>query len=1108
MSRLSVYLFGALQVTLDDRAMAEFRSDKVRALLAYLIVEAERPHARDALAGLLWPDMSDQAARNNLRLSLHRLRQAIGETDEQPVFLQVTGETIQFNSTSDVWLDVTAFDALLAAVEGHAHRRVEACAACADKLREAVELYRGEFLQGFFVDGSVAFSEWAVVKREWLHRRALEALYRLAEYHRRRGENEAALKHAQRQLELEPWREEAHQQVMSILARGGQHSAALAQYETCRRVLAEELGVEPSEDTRALYERIQAARDTRRHNLPPPPTPFIGRQDELAEIAGLLADPDCRLLTLVGLGGMGKTRLALEAAQREQSKFLNGVYFVPLAALDSPDSLITAVANALGFTFSDRGDPKTQLLDYLHGKEMLLVLDGFERMLEGASWATEMLKRASEVKVLVTSRARLNWPGEWVIELEGLSLPGDPRRGDLDRYTSVQLFLQAARQVRRQVALAPADEPAVARICQLVEGIPLAIELSAAWMRVLSPGEIAAEIEKGLDFLSVSSPGAPGSQRSMRAVFDQSWRLLAGDEAEAFRRLSVFRGGFTREAAEQVAGVSLPALAGLVDQSLVRRGPPDRYAIHELLRQYVEEKSSERPEDTEQVLDRHSRYYAALVQAQEEHLRSGDHLLALQAIDSDIENVRAAWRLLVAQAHVLEIEQCLTGLYAFYDLRSWVKEGEDTFRVAVEQLAARQAPARESRILARLMARQASFCIRRSDYDQAQRLLDDSLPVLRRLDARADLAFALSQLSLLDSKRGAYETAAQTLRDSLAIYQELNEKKGIATTLNGIGAAIHSLGEYRAAKARYQESLGLSREIGDEWGTASSLYRLGHVAYELGEYAEALQCHVESLSIRRRLGDRWGTAESLNHLGILLDVTGRYAEAQHSYQESMVIRRDLGDMRGVASTLNNLGQNAFLREAYAEAHQRYHESLEIYLETGDRRGIAFSLTCLGEVALARGAYDEARQYNQDSLLIFRDIGHAAGISFALTFLGDVSAAQEAYQAARAYYAEALEVALKTQAAPRALDTLVGVAHLLARQGSREQAIHLLTLALAHPASENLTQKKARQLMGTLTPGSLPVGAATVRAAARATDWEATVTSLLKEWRGVAPGGAI
>jgi tetratricopeptide (TPR) repeat protein len=544
----------------------------------------------------------------------------------------------------------------------------------------------------------------------------------------------------------------------------------------------------------------------------------------------------------------------------------------------------------------------------------------------------------------------------------------------------------------------------------------------------------------------------------------------------------------------------LPALASLIDQSLVRRESADRYAIHELLRQYAEEKSSERPADFERVRSRHGRYFAALIQGQGEHLRSAHHLQALHAIDADVDNVRAAWRWLVANAGLSEIDHCLAGLYTFYDLRGWLKEGEDAFHVAVERLAASETLTPESQLCARLMVRRAGFCVRLGDYDQAQQLLDSGLSVLRQLDARADLAFALTQSSAIGSKQGAYFDAEQVLRESLAIYRELNDISGMAIALNGIGAAIHSLGKFRAAKSCYQESLNLSRDGGDEWGIATSLYRLGHVAYELGEYGEALEAHEESLSTRRRLSDRWGTADSLNHLGILRDALGKYEDAERDFQESLVIRRELGDRRGMASALNNLGQNALLREAFPQAQQRHSESLGIYREIDDQRGIAISLTCLGEVALAQGAYDEARQYHQASLAIFREIGHAAGISFALTYLGDASTAQDAYAEATTYYSEALQIALQTQAAPRALDTLVGVANLLARTDRLSAALPLLQLVLAHPASENHTQKKGQLLLNALTPVLPPEAVAVIKAGNPALDWEASVRQLLADWR--------
>ena len=339
MTHLSLSVLGMLQVSLDGQPVVGFESNKTRALLAYLAVEAERPHSRDELAGLLWPEQPEQAARNNLRQTLANLRHAISDQTVDPAFLLITRETVQFNSGSDTWLDAAEFGDLLDACDVHIHRRSETCKSCAQRLQQAGDLYRGDFLDGFFLNDSTAFEEWALVKRENLRRKALHALYQLADYHERLGNYERALNYALQQLVLDPWREEAHRQAMRVLAYSGQRSAALAQYVTCRRVLTEELNAEPSQETMALYEQIKAGDPcTRRKegaeqhsDLPAPATPFIGRDKELTEIARLLENPACRLVTLTGPGGIGKTRLALQIATELAAEFDGGVHFVSLA---------------------------------------------------------------------------------------------------------------------------------------------------------------------------------------------------------------------------------------------------------------------------------------------------------------------------------------------------------------------------------------------------------------------------------------------------------------------------------------------------------------------------------------------------------------------------------------------------------------------------------------------------------------------------------------------------------------------------------------------------------------------------------------------------------
>jgi predicted ATPase len=836
--------------------------------------------------------------------------------------------------------------------------------------------------------------------------------------------------------------------------------------------------------------------------LPAQSTSFIGRETELAVIDQYLANPTCRLVTIVGLGGIGKTRLALQAAAAIK-KFEHGVCFIRLTFTSSDEFLISTMSDTLNFPFYGRVDPKTQLLNYLSDKEMLLVMDNFEHLLTGASLLVEILQRAPGIKMLVTSRERLGLQAEWVLNLEGLPYPSNNQGSNIENYSAVQLFLHRARQVQASFWLTYRDKPAVARICRLVEGLPLGIELAAAWTRTLSCEDIATEIEKSYNFLATSLQNIPRRHRSLRAVCEHSWGLLAEEERRSFRKLSVFRRGFSRQSAEKVVGASAFLLSALVDKSLLRWTPPGRYEMHELLRQYGTKKLVEAAGETECVHNRHCSHYASFLQKQEARLKNGRQKEALEAISVEIDNIRAGWYWAVAHRREEDFEKYREGLFLIHNMQSWFQEGEAVFRHAATSLRKTIKTAADSngqtpKMLGQVLARQGVFCASLGQYDQARSILQEGISIFQNPDFCRSSPLSITYLGAIAWALGEYEQARQLCRESLTITQEIGDRWKEGLTLEYLGMISISLGEYVEAKELAQRCLEIFREFGYRSGIAFSLNMLGIAARNLGEYTEAKQFCQESLVIAREIGDRWEEALSIEYLSMIAISMGEYVEARALAQRCLVIFREFDYSSGITFAKNLLGTAARNLGEYAEAKRLHEEVLQTCRELDYHLGIALAAYYLGHTTYLLGDYTEAERLLTESLSISKRLDYHRGITRSLSTLGSVAYAQGEYDEAQKYMYEALKMTQETYAAPMALDVLAGLANLLMAEGHPERAVELLTLSRSHAASEQETRDKANHLLTELASKLPDQVLVTAQSKGKAGKLEEVVAEILQE----------
>jgi predicted ATPase/DNA-binding SARP family transcriptional activator len=958
-NHLEITLLGGFSMKVAGKPTVNFSGDRPVSLLAYLLLHRHSPQSRQQIAFTLWPDSSEGQARTNLRNLLFSIRQLLPNADS---YLTIDPATLQWGDGTNFTLDVADFEAALAAAT--------VATSTADKISQletAASLYTGDLLPGHA-------DEWIIPQREELRQSYLHTVHQLLALLEEQQDYGATAHYAQQLLQHDPLDESAYVQLMRMAAHSGDRARVHRLYEVCAAALRRELNIEPSPSTQAIYRSLiqQKVPAMSLSVAPPPPapaaqmprplpasaTPFIGRQMELAHVAGLLENPTCRLITIVGPGGIGKTRLALQVAGAFQARFPDGVAFVALDAVTEAIHIHSMIAAALNFTFSGQSDPQAQLFNYLDGKRMLLVLDNVEQLLEEIGLFSDLLQAAATVVLLVTSRERLNLQEEWLFLMDGLPVPQVDDADALDN-TGVRLFLQSARRQRPGFVPGRDDLREICRICEMVSGIPLGLELAATWMRMLTCSEIAHELEKGIDFLAISHRNMPPRHQSIRAVFDYSWNLLTPAEQRLFARLAIFQGGFTRQAAQQVTGATLAQLVSLVDKSLIRPVQAGRHTIHELIRQYAANQLADLPDEQEATAVRHSRYFMQMLAQQEAELCSPRQKEVLSHFTAEISNLLRAWDWAAQHQEVDLLRAASWSFWYYFELRGTYQAGERLLQraEAALQAALSQVEAPPAKLLvtcAKIQSHRAFFLFRCGRSTEALQMADAAVAILRQQRDEDALGDALWTYGAVCWVAGQCAAAADALREALLISRRGNRPWPTVVNTIFLGIMLHELGDYDEAYRLLSEGLAQAQELGDPRPLTFGASFLSRTAQALGRTDQMIALLHERLRQAVDMDDLFGVGISWEQLALGALAMGDLEETYRCFAEGIAIFRDIGDKWSLARVLNHLGDARARAGDVALAEAHYREALAMAIASETWPAIFHALNGLAQIFAREG----------------------------------------------------------------------------------------------------------------------------------------------------------
>ncbi len=1008
MRHLALQTLGPFQASLNGAPLEHLRTDKVRALLVYLALESDRPHRRETLAALLWPDSTEEAAHRSLRQALSTLRAALQEDSGQgPPFLLVTRQQVQWNPAAPPDLDASVFSGLLMAARRHPHPELTTCEACIAHLAQAAGMYHGELLAGFSLPVSLAFEDWLLLARERFRLDVIDILGFLARAYVHKGDERAAMLTARRQLALDPWNEQATRLLMEVLDGRGHRAAALAEYERCRRLMADELATVPSPETQSLAERIRQQAEPALPTspavlarlpdgesgslpkLPRPLMPLVGRQDELGQLLDLLGCPEVRLITLLGPPGVGKTRLALALAEQwEAQSSAQRAAYLDLAAVSKPENLLDWLSQTLGVGEIAATPILDRLPRLLEEQPTMLVLDHFEHLLPAVSQIAVLLAACPGLRLVVISRAPLQLAGERRFPLSPLALPDLdelPPLQDLAANPAVAFFINCAQAVDPSFSLTAANAAAVAGICVRMDGLPLAIELAAAGVRLLRPVRLLERLSRppqagasaGIPAMRLlQGRGGRSSLHTLRQAIQWSWNQLEPDQQTLFARLAVFSGSFDLEAVEAVCQLGdltndlLDDLSILLDNSLLQRleySPEDyRFSMLEMLREFALERLDDRAE-TAQLRQRHADYYLSFAVMAEPGLSGHEQVYWLERVAAEQRNLRQVleWCREHAPGQFLAFA---LALFPFWHTRAFLSEGRGWLEGA---LAASPDP---SPARARALAAAGLLAQRQGDYRKAHELAQAGVDLARQINHPQGLAYALNNLGIVHLSTSDNRGAQVLAEESLAICQQQGFPLGVARAQMILGQAALNEGRLDDACQALEASLGFWRSNGDQKNAALCLINLGRVHLAQGGYPAARSLFEQAMTTAVGIKDRQFEAIALWNLGDIALRLGQPDAARASFNNSLQLARRLGDFYFEALSLNRLGAVAVQQADFTAARNLLEEGLALSRRLEDTWAEADALYHLGSAALAQNDLRLARAYLIESARLFQQQG--------------------------------------------------------------------------------------------------------------------------------------